>query len=95
MWSKLRNRQLGGFRFNRQVQIDGRIVDFLCRDARLIVEVDGGQHDARHELDNLRTAELEAAGYKVVRFWNNDVLTNTEGVAFEVLKALQSLENRG
>ena len=78
LWSRLRNRQLCGAKFRRQVAIDRFIADFLCFDARLIVEVDGGQHGA--EADATRTAFLEAQGFKVIRFWNHEVLGNLNGV---------------
>jgi very-short-patch-repair endonuclease len=78
LWSHLRNRQVEGAKFRRQVPVGRYIADFLCVDAMLIVEADGGQHS--EEADTLRTAALEAAGYKVIRFWNNDILSNTQGV---------------
>ena len=78
LWSHLRNRQIEGMKFRRQVPVGHYIADFLCVDAMLIVEADGGQHS--EEADAVRTAALEAAGYKVIRFWNNEILGNTEGV---------------
>lgn len=78
LWQCLRNRQLAGAKFRRQVQIGNYIVDFLCPVARLIVELDGGQH--RPEDDAERTAFLEAQGFRLIRFWNNDVLCNLAGV---------------
>jgi len=78
LWSRLRNRQLCGAKFRRQVAIDRFIADFLCFEAKLIVEVDGGQHGA--EADATRTAFLEAQGFKVIRFWNHEVLGNLNGV---------------
>ena len=78
LWSKLRNRQLGGAKFRRQVIIAPYIADFICFDARLIVEVDGGQHST--EADSPRTAFLETQGFKVIRFWNHEVLGNIDGV---------------
>ena len=78
LWSRLRNRQLYGAKFRRQVPLDRFIADFLCFDARLIVEVDGGQHSI--ETDAARTAFLEAAGFRVIRFWNHEVLGNLNGV---------------
>ena len=76
----------------RRVQIQGQatigpfIVDFLCVDARLIVELDGGQHG--EEVDGRRTAYLEAQGYRVMRFWNNEVIESFEGVLEAILRAL-------
>jgi very-short-patch-repair endonuclease len=83
LWFRLRDRRLNGLKFKRQVPIDKYIADFYCAEARLIVELDGGQHATRDETN--RTAILEAMGYLVLRFWNNDVLQNTEGVLEEIL----------
>ena len=78
LWFELRGRRLQGYKFKRQWTLGPCIVDFCCWEARLIVEVDGGQHSP--ERDRTRTAWLEAQGYRVLRFWNNDVLQNLEGV---------------
>ena len=78
LWQRLRNRQLGGNKFRRQVTIGPFIVDFACIDACLIVEIDGGQHS--EERDAARTAFLQSKGYRVIRFWNNEVLTELAGV---------------
>jgi very-short-patch-repair endonuclease len=80
LWHAVRNRRLLGFKFRRQVPKQGYVADFLCPSARLIVEVDGGQHALRTAEDNVRTKQLEQDGYRVLRFWNNDVLNNLEGV---------------
>ena len=80
LWFRLRDRRLCGLKFRRQMPIDRYVVDFCCEAARLIVEVDGGQHDERSEEDKMRTAALEARGYLVLRFWNNEVLQNMDGV---------------
>jgi len=77
-WQAVRNRQLDGFKFRFQATVGGYVADFLCVEAMLIVELDGGQHC--EEKDARRTAFLEARGYRVIRFWNNDVLENLEGV---------------
>jgi very-short-patch-repair endonuclease len=87
LWFALRDRRLGGFKFVRQEAIGPFIADFVCRDRRLIVEVDGGQH-VDSEKDVVRTAYLERENYRVMRFWNNDVLTNREGVLLTILEAL-------
>ena len=87
LWYYLRNRQLLGFKFRQQEEMFGFIVDFLCEQAKLVIEVDGGQHTP--EADVARTAALEAAGYTVLRFWDNDVLSNTDGVLTEIASALQ------
>ena len=89
LWSRLRRKQLDGFRFRRQQPIGPYIVDFFCPDAKLIVEVDGGQHNVEEEKDARRTRWLEARGYRVIRFWNNDVLSNTDGVVLTVLEELR------
>jgi adenine-specific DNA-methyltransferase len=78
LWSVLRNRQLNGLKFRKQVEIGSYIVDFLCPEKRLIIEVDGGQHAP--ERDARRTAYLESQGFRIIRFWNNDVLENLDGV---------------
>ena len=88
LWSVLRARQLNGFKFRKQVEIDGYIVDFLCSERRLIVEVDGGQHSP--ERDARRTAYLESQGFRLIRFWNNDVLQNLDGVWTMIEKALET-----
>ncbi|MGO8921237.1 MAG: endonuclease domain-containing protein [Stellaceae bacterium] len=89
LWSRLRRKLLEGFRFRRQHPMGPYVVDFFCPDAKLIVEVDGGQH-AESASDVVRTSWLEARGYRVIRFWNNDVLGNTEGVLLSILDALRA-----
>src|SRR6266404_2835045 len=79
LWSKLRRKQIDGHRFRRQVPIGPYIADFVCLERRLVIEVDGGQH-SESIADDARTAWLEGQGFCVLRFWNNDVLGNTEGV---------------
>lgn len=87
LWGKLRSRQLGGFKFRRQMPIGPYIVDFCCPDAWLIVELDGGGHseDAAMLKDKVRTADLEQQGYIVLRFWNNEVFENLDGVCETIL----------
>ncbi len=79
LWSRLRGGQLGA-RFTRQLPIGDAIADFACRSAKLVVELDGGQHAAATETDADRTRRIEAYGYTVVRFWNSDVMGNLDGV---------------
>src|SRR4029077_18794358 len=86
LWSRLRRRQLAGFRFWRPHPMGPYVVDFFCPEAKLVVEVDGGQH-ADSATDAVCTRWLEARGYRVVRYWNNDVLANTEGVLLGILGA--------
>jgi very-short-patch-repair endonuclease len=85
LWKYLRNRQMDGAKFRFQSPVGPYVADFLCSDAMLIVELDGGQHGTEIEKDAARTKWIEAAGYSVIRFWNNDVLANTEGV-LEVIR---------
>jgi very-short-patch-repair endonuclease len=79
IWFRLRAHRLNGASFRRQEPIGAYIVDFVCFDARLIVEVDGGQH-ADSQRDKIRDAWLESQGFTMLRFWNNDVLQNIESV---------------
>lgn len=87
LWRSLQASQLAGFKFRRQLPIGGYVVDFACLEARLVVEVDGGQH-ADSADDKERDAWLRSQGFRVLRFWNNDVLSNTEGVLTTIAKAL-------
>jgi len=80
LWRQLRNRQIAGVRFNRQVPIGPYICDFVARTEKLVIELDGGQHCSQADYDSARTSFLSARGYRVIRFWNNDVLGNLEGV---------------
>jgi very-short-patch-repair endonuclease len=86
---RLRRKQLDGFRFRRQQPIGRYIVDFFCPDAKFIIEIDGGQHADQEQADAQRTHWLEEKGYRVVRFWNNDVLANTDGVLLRIRKLLK------
>ena len=88
LWSKLRYRQLAGERFRRQVPIGPFVIDFACMSRRLLIELDGGQHATQQAYDDERTRWLEARGYRVLRFWNTDVLLNIDGVLEMILKAL-------
>ncbi|MBA3862617.1 MAG: DNA methyltransferase [Erythrobacter sp.] len=88
LWSMLRGQRLGGLKFKRQEQLGDYIVDFVCFSARLIVEADGGQHSENKD-DAVRDAWLTEQGFRVLRFWNNDILGNPEGVARLILDAAQ------
>ena len=88
LWQHIRMGQIDGHRFLRQRVINNMIVDFLCRGRKLIIELDGGQHDQNRQADNLRTKRLNQRGYTVIRFWNNEVLTNIEGVLLTIQQAL-------
>lgn len=88
LWERLRRKQLDGCRFRQQVSLGPYVADFLCARRMLIVEVDGGQH-AEAQSDRVRTIWLEARGFRVLRFWNNDVLKNPDGVVETILIALR------
>jgi len=88
IWSIVRARQIDGFRFRQQVPIGRYIADFVCHEARLIIEIDGGQHDAGSPHDVERSRFLEGQGYLMLRFWNNEVLANPEGVVTAIAAAL-------
>lgn len=88
LWRCLRARQIEGFRFRRQVPVHGYIADFLCPQAKLVIEVDGGQHGPLSGYDAQRTVVLEGYGYRVVRYWNHDVLQHIEAVAADLYRHL-------
>jgi very-short-patch-repair endonuclease len=88
LWSALRDRRLSGYRFRRQYPIGPFIVDFACTKERVIVEADGGQH-SDSKTDGRRTAWLESQGWRAVRFWNNEILKNAEGVIDTILRELR------
>jgi very-short-patch-repair endonuclease len=96
IWAALRGRRLNGFKFNRQVEIGPYIVDFLCSEKRLIVEVDGVSHSDAADVarDARRTAYLQSKGYEVFRCWNDDVYKNLEGVLDALLHMLHARESR-
>lgn len=85
LWSRLRSRQLGA-KFVRQFPIGPYVVDFVSRSVHLVVELDGGQHSADAEAG--RTAVIEAHGYRVIRFWNNEVVENLDGVCERIVEEL-------
>jgi very-short-patch-repair endonuclease len=80
VWQILRLHQLKGYKFRRQVPIGRYIVDFVCHKARLIVEIDGGQHDRSSPREAERSGFLKNEGYRILRFWNDEVLANLDGV---------------
>ena len=89
LWWHLRHRLLTpGTHFRRQVRIGRYVADFACHATRIVVEVDGGQHGAASAADEARTKVLEANGYRVLRYWNNDVLTNIDGVLEDILNTI-------
>ena len=87
VWQRLRNRQIGGFKWRFQHTIDRSVGDFVCLEAMLIVEIDVSQHG--EEADRQRTVKLEGQGFEVIRFWNSDVFENLDGVLEVVLAAAQ------
>jgi very-short-patch-repair endonuclease len=89
LWACLRGRRLEAYKFRRQHQLGRFIVDFACIEYRLVIEADGGQH-SENEADERRTAWLEREGWQVLRFWNNEILTNSEGVQEMILEALRA-----
>jgi very-short-patch-repair endonuclease len=100
LWDRLRKRQLDGCRFRRQAPLGAYIVDFACFERRLIIEVDGAFHGQQLEKDDARTAWLEAQGFRVIRFWNNEITENMDVVLEGIWNALrianpQANEKRG
>jgi very-short-patch-repair endonuclease len=87
-WLHIRNRRLAGYKFCRQLPIGPYVVDFVCKSARLIVELDGGQHAEQRRYDDRRDRFLSKLGYRVVRVWNSDVFENLDGVLSAVLREL-------
>ena len=89
-WYEVRDRRLAGLKFRRQVPIGNYIADFLCTEHHLVVEIDGGQHSG-NQRDATRDAAISAMGYRILRFWNADVLQNAEGVMETILHATGKL----
>ncbi|MGS1015956.1 endonuclease domain-containing protein [Allosphingosinicella humi] len=87
MWFALRDRRLGGYKFRRQWTIGDYVVDFCCLEVNLVVEIDGGQHN--EERDRIRTRYLRGRGFRILRYWNNDVMGNLDGVLETLLPALE------
>jgi very-short-patch-repair endonuclease len=89
LWQRLRHDiTLIGSHFGRQALIGSFIVDFASRKAKLVIELDGGQHDTQRAADDARTRQIEAKGYRLLRFWNHDVLGNLNGVLSEIQSVL-------
>jgi very-short-patch-repair endonuclease len=93
IWANLRAKRLSGIKFRRQQPIGNYIVDFVSFEQKLIIEVDGGQHNEAPniEKDEKRTKYLESKGYRVIRFWDNDVLENIEGVMFKINEIIENV----
>jgi very-short-patch-repair endonuclease len=88
LWRAIRGKQLEGPRFRRQHPIGPYIADFACIDKSMVIELDGGQHQERAEYDARRTEVLQLHGWRVLRFWNNEVLSNLDGVLASIVDAL-------
>ena len=95
LWIALRQRQIGGAKFRRQVPLGPYVADFACLEARLVIEADGGQHAWQAGADAKRDAWFAARGYRVLRFWNNEVFENLEGVVGVVAQALEGSPHPG
>ena len=89
LWGRLRSRRLEGHKFVAQCQTATAVADFACRSAKLVVELDGGQHADTAGADSERTRIIEAHGYRVIRFWNSDVTENLDGVLEKILEELR------
>ena len=87
LWKHLRSKQIEGLKFRRQEPIGKYIVDFVCFEKKIIVEADGGQHASELVKDSLRSDWLKNEGFKILQFWNNDILQNTEGVLETIREA--------
>ena len=81
-------RQLAGYKFRKQHPVGKYVVDFVCMETRLAIEIDGGQHSGNTLYDAARTRSFEAEGYRVLRFWNNDVMADIEGVMVEICRVI-------
>jgi len=93
LWSRLRDRRFQDAKFRRQHPIGKYIVDFCCVESKIVVELDGGQHALRRGADVARTRFLKAQGYRVLRFWDNELLTNIDGVLARIAEALHPHPN--
>jgi very-short-patch-repair endonuclease len=89
LWSRLRRRQMDDFKFRRQHSVGPYICDFACLEARLVIELDGSQHVDQSDYDFRRDCFLRSKGFRVLRFWNNDVLSQTGGVVETIFQALR------
>jgi very-short-patch-repair endonuclease len=90
LWQAIRGKQIQEHRFRRQYLIGPYIADFACIDRKLVLELDGGQHQEQIEYDKRRTEFLQSQGWRVLRFWNNDVLNNLDGVLASIVEALSA-----
>lgn len=89
LWQRLRKRQVFDYKFRRQAPLGHYIVDFVCHEAKLVVEIDGSQHKLEAQYDAKRSAWLKSEGFDVLRFWNNEVLCNIDGVVQKIAMNLE------
>lgn len=90
LWRRLQRRQMGTYKFRRQHPFGDYILDFVCLDAMLVIEVDGGQHAQNANADKARTEHLIHAGFRVLRFWNSEILEDIDAVSESIWKALRA-----
>jgi very-short-patch-repair endonuclease len=90
LWYYLRNRKFQNYKFRRQHILCGYIVDFVCLDKKLVIELDGGQHIDKAEYDSARTIKLEADGFQILRFWNDAIFHNIDSVLETIYEALNT-----
>ncbi|MDO5090517.1 MAG: endonuclease domain-containing protein [Cardiobacteriaceae bacterium] len=93
LWQHLRAGRLGGYKFRRQQPIGPYIADFVCTRPKLVIEADGGQHGEQQVYDAARSRYLQTKGFHVLRFWNHDILQQTEAVLTEILNTLKALKD--
>lgn len=91
LWKHLSNRQIAGYKFSRQMPVGPYFADFLCRELKLIIEIDGYSHDTQQGYDLARTKDMEDHGYRVARFSNQDVMTNVEGIVREIERIVANI----
>ena len=94
LWNILRNRQVLGYKFRRQYPIGNYVVDFVCKENKMIIEIDGGQHNTPEGIlaDENRTKYLQSVGYKILRFWNNEIDNNIEGVYQKIIEQIENIK---
>lgn len=90
LWFQISKRQIDGLKFRRQYPVPPYIVDFVCLERSLIIEIDGGQHDMNKKKDEKRTQHLKQEGFEVIRFWNNEVMGNIDGVLTVICEHLST-----
>jgi len=91
LWQRLRGRQMGGYRFRRQVPIGSYIADFVSIDAKLVIELDGGQHQEKRAYDERRDRFMKTLGYRIIRFWDTQIFKETDAVLETIMRELESV----